>query len=454
MASAMETVGSSPSDDGTPPSSSNPEQEPKVREWSRFELDTVCALICKNEHHGTSKEKIKKRPSPGDENGERSDNQARDWILRFATKLNEALHGTHNYKHDIPLTDVRELMDFLEMNHKAVMMYIRRQSTPFRITRSKKYAFQRLCIGFNNTFYRWVLMRRERRRNPSLDDTEKRRSSFNQGEYSLSSQNQDNCVLSAARIQKNVQLRSREFPSINITSSSDQDPKVDLTAEDRWMDPMKPNSLLPRRSQHGTIGRPPPPPPHTWSTPSHYNSMGIPPFQASDGYESINPGGHTHPARRAYLDPNVTPTTTPLPPASPVIFNHAGLRQTIHPTGPRPETPLPAYQHHSELQQGSQLADQQTGTLGQLTSPAYTNPYDIPMHSGRQYPRPQQENGDRGDTNALETPASPVSPAYMPGPMSPAMIGAYSGTSVYGNGYGNDYGDDLYGGYGENSLDY
>ncbi|KAI1302569.1 hypothetical protein F5Y03DRAFT_407756 [Xylaria venustula] len=453
MASARETMGSSPSNEGPPPSSSNPEQEPRVREWSRFELDTVCALICKNEHHGTSKEKIRKRPCTGNANGEQSDNYAEDWILRFATKLNEALHGTHNYKHDIPLTDVRELMDFIEMKNKAVMMYIRRQSTPFRITRSKKYAFQRLCgADFNNTFYKWVLTRRERRRNPSLDDTEKRRSPFSQSEKSLSGLNQDNYVLGVTYTQKNAQ------PFANIDRGWICNSIYARRGEGQWMDPML-NSGLPRRNQPRMIGRPPPPPPPTWGTSSHYNSMGIPPFKASDGYNGMNPEAYTHPARRAYINSNVTPAATPLLPASPAIFDHASLRQTIHPTGPRPETPLQAYQYHSEPQQGAQPVGEQTGTLGQLTSPAYTSPYDITMHRGHQYPGQQQENGDSGDIDTLETPASPVSPAYVPGPMFPAMIGAYSGgqtpfTSVYGKGYGNDYGDDLYGGFGENSLDY
>lgn len=180
MVSSSETTGSHPltEDQSSPPF--NLDQEPKVREWSLYELDTVCSLLCKYEHIANSKEKKKKRNSyAGERNGKQLEDHAGDSVLLFATKLNEALHGTHDYKHDIPLADVKELMDFIETKNEAAIKYIQRQATPFRVTRAKKFAFQRLYHTFNRTFFKWTFMHRERRRNPALGaEEEKTRSDW------------------------------------------------------------------------------------------------------------------------------------------------------------------------------------------------------------------------------------------------------------------------------------
>ncbi|KAJ8126054.1 hypothetical protein O1611_g7585 [Lasiodiplodia mahajangana] len=169
MASSSGTVGSSPSSGDSPPTSLDSEQRPPapIREWTQFELDTVCALICKHEEL-TFKADLKTRSRRGKKGGGGSD----DWALQFATNLNEALHGIHGYKYDIPVDDVRELMDFIETKNASVMAYIKRQMAPFRITRSTKYAFQRLCYDFNFAFYDWTVIRRERRQNPNMSDAE------------------------------------------------------------------------------------------------------------------------------------------------------------------------------------------------------------------------------------------------------------------------------------------
>lgn len=161
MENSSDTIGSFPSWEESPPSALSADRGPKIREWSQFELDTVCALICKHEHRQIPK----KRSCRGGTDGKNSNE---DWALLFATKLNEALHGPGEYQHDIPVADVCELMDFIETKHQLFMAYISRQSTPFRITRSKKYAFQRLCNDFNNALYKWAIKRQERHQNTSI----------------------------------------------------------------------------------------------------------------------------------------------------------------------------------------------------------------------------------------------------------------------------------------------
>ncbi|KAI3338953.1 hypothetical protein F4824DRAFT_488260 [Ustulina deusta] len=479
MPSSLEAMESSPSGESISQLPSNSEQELKVREWSQFELDTVCALICKYEHYGTSKKKAKRRSRTRDTDGEHQENYARDWALRFATKLNEALHGMRNYKHDIPVADVRELMDFIETKNKTVMAYIKRQSIPFRVTRSKKYAFQRLCNNFNNNFYKWTLVRREQRRNPNVDTEEEQISRLSWVDYYVSSRNKENHLLGAARIQRNAQLlaktesgwisnsayarRSREVTGINTTSGSGQD--LNAHSPRQSMLPAKPGRRFRHQNPRRIMSRPPPPPPPpppSSGLPAQYKQVGIQPFKKYDmaSYGGMEAETHTRPTRRAchdYLD-LTPPSPTPLPPTSPSYLGHADLRQTIHPTGPRPETPLPTYQDHSGLQQSIHMMGQQPGTLGSLTSLAHASPYGTPIHKGYQHPEPRQEKGNFDHRRVAEAPASPLSPMYTSGTMSTGMARANAEAQapiepLYEDGYGNE----LYptgGGYSEYSVNY
>ncbi|KAI1752301.1 hypothetical protein F4782DRAFT_546965 [Xylaria castorea] len=430
---------SSPSFEETPPSSLGSEPgpnvpSPKVREWSQFELDTVCALICQHEH----RQIFKRRYRRGDMNGEHSDE---DWALGFATRLNEALHGADEYQHDIPVADVCELMDFIETKNQNFMAYISRQSTPFRITRSKRYAFQRLCSHFNDAFYNWTITRRERRRNTNIgtDEEISRLDSF--GRH-LSSPNQDPYLLGAARIQKILDVgldpniergwisksvyaqRNREGPNIN--SSLGSAPKINLPQ--RSILPPKYTRRVYRHSnQPGVIPLPPPPPP--LPQPTQYEQMNVHQSNSYDipSYEGIEVDMHNHLTSPTYYGhPNPTFSASPYPPTSPAYFGHAELRQSIHPTGPRPETPMvmasPAYQYHFEVQQDIYPMNQQTGAPGSLTSPVQDS-LSHPTFMGYQYPEPAQENGSFDYGRVLETPASPSSPMYIPDAAPAEMMG-------------------------------
>ncbi|KAI1429289.1 hypothetical protein F5Y12DRAFT_797559 [Xylaria sp. FL1777] len=476
MATSSETIESSLSREGNSQLPFNSKQEPKIREWSQFELDTICALICKHEHCETFKEKLAKRPHTGDTNGEHPDNDARDRTLRLATKLNEALHGIHNYKHDIPISDVRELMDFIETKNEAVMTYITRQSIPFRVTRSKKYVFQRLCNNFNHAFYKWILIRRERLRNPNIN-TEEEISLLNWVEYYLSSQGKDNYPLGVARIQKNAQLfadsengwisnsvyarRSREAPCIDTVSSSSQEPRIRLPQ--RPIPSVEPSRRFHYRKRRRAISRfpPPPPPLPTWGLSAQYKHTDIHAFRAyeKESYEGMETETHVHPACHAYYDYlNSTPASTPLTPASPAYFGNAGLRQTIHPTGPRPETPLLAYQHHSEVQPSVNSTGLQPGSPGPLALPTHENSYNAAISKSYQYPEPPQENGNFDYSSVIDTPTSPSSPMHMSSMMSAGMVGADAGVQTpFKSVYENSYGGDLYhvsSGCSEYSLNY
>lgn len=171
---------SSPESNGHPQSQhrdtaeqADSEEEPKVREWSRFELQTACALICRYGLHGTDKPNPKKRARRGIIIEEDSDDLINDRVLRFATRMNKALYGRYGSKHDILIDDIHRLMEFLEApRNKNVMAYLKRQPVPFIITRLKTYVFKRLCVDFNRAFYDWNIKRPERLRNedPWIDE--------------------------------------------------------------------------------------------------------------------------------------------------------------------------------------------------------------------------------------------------------------------------------------------
>ncbi len=64
-----------------------------MRRWTNFELDTVLALVCKGDHL--------------------------QGHMILATKLNEALNGTHgNFHRDIPVAEVKKLLAYLETEKK------------------------------------------------------------------------------------------------------------------------------------------------------------------------------------------------------------------------------------------------------------------------------------------------------------------------------------------------
>ncbi|KAI0195351.1 hypothetical protein EV127DRAFT_404891 [Xylaria flabelliformis] len=431
MENPSDTMGSSPSFEESPPPSVSSEPGPKIREWSQFELDTVCALICKHEHRQISK----RRHRCGNMNGERSD---QDWALGFATELNEAIHGADQYQRDIPVTDVRELMDFIETKNQKFMAYISRQSTPFRITRSKKYAFQRLCTDFNNAFYKWTIKRRERRRNANID-TEI--SQLNSLDRRLSSPDRDSYILGTTRIQKilNAELdpnTERGWISNSVYAQRNREgPNIDSTARFARNVDVSQRYILPAKSTHrvrhplnqrGVIPLPPPPPPsphpirHEQVDVQQSNSYDIP------RYEGRGADTHSHPTSPVYYGhPNPTFPASPYPPTSPAYFAHTELRQSIHPTGPRPQTPMvmvsPAYQHHSDLRQDVYPMEQQVDASGSLTSPVYDNL--SPAFMGYQYPNSAQDNGDFDYSRVLETPASPSSPVYIPNATPAEMMG-------------------------------
>ncbi|KAI1330477.1 hypothetical protein F5Y16DRAFT_18647 [Xylariaceae sp. FL0255] len=189
IASAMAAAGSNPAQplNSSPPSKGSQKSKsaslsplsspPESRKWSRFELDAICALICKHEHIPGPFKAAQPKPKDKDQtkNGGRTihnrwpegkwpaadaydldaDGYYRDWALRFTQKLNEALNPNTNNDYegiekDIPASDVRDVMDFIETENPNIMAYIRRQPPPFRITRAKRLVFQRMYGGFND----------------------------------------------------------------------------------------------------------------------------------------------------------------------------------------------------------------------------------------------------------------------------------------------------------------
>ncbi|KAI1281305.1 hypothetical protein F5Y07DRAFT_412369 [Xylaria sp. FL0933] len=420
MASSSETAGASPSGEATPSSTLSREQGPRVREWSQFELSTVCALMCKFEHEGISKGKTNKRPYAEEANARYLENRARD----FATTLNEALHGSHNYKNDIRVSDVRDLLDFIEIENKDVMAYIKRQPVPFRVTRAKKYAFQRLCNNFNDAFYRWVVVRRARHHNLK-SIAEQALSRIQEVEHSLSVADKvPKLPLETAPIQKNTQLaESTERGWISNSVYARRSP-VSHPANTASAPAQSTEAYLPRgyilpaaslrrahhQNRHRAMSRPPPPPSYL-SAPS---SLSYGDIQSPYSHIGMEAEGYAHPSRHAYFDWDPSPTSTPLPPVSPAFSGHDNLRQSIHPMGPKSETPLPLYQAQSELEQIMQTMGQRSNALGQLTSPAHTNPYDIAINQSYQNPTLSQENGASDDTGDFGPRTAPSSPSYMP----------------------------------------
>ncbi|KAI0879598.1 hypothetical protein GGS24DRAFT_495612 [Hypoxylon argillaceum] len=436
MASSSETMGSSPSWEDSPPSSVDSKQRGKVRDWTQFELATVCALICQHEHRVPHKDRLKTRFRRRRTGGNGTD-YARDWVLRFATMLNEAVHGVHGYKNNIPVDDVRELMDFIETKNKAVVAYIERQSAPFRVTRSKKYAFQRLCNNFNDAFYKWTITRRKRLRDPN------RRSSW--VNHDLPGETNYNNLSAASRAQINAEsfanaergnisdsvYAQRSGEAVNTTTSAPE------ARSSRYpVLPVKPVAPPYRQNYYRSTTLPPPPPPPPTT---HYEQMIHQPY-TSYGMERHE---MTETQRVYHGRPGSTPSSTWYhPPASPAFFGHDNLRQSIHPMGPTPNTPMatasPAYQYNSELYQSGQ----QPVTPGSLAPPMNNDPY-TPFYEHYNYPEPPQNGSKYSYNGVTETPISPCSPMHMSGVASTEMMGAQAGApepveDAYGTHYTND----------------
>ncbi|KAI1131640.1 hypothetical protein F5Y10DRAFT_262018 [Nemania abortiva] len=417
MASSSETLEPSPSYEDSPPTSLGSEQrpDPNIREWTQFELDTVCALICKHEHQATWKEKLQMRARRRKMGSDDPDGCAKDWAVLFARKLNEVLYGIYGHKRDIPADDIRELMDFIETKNASVMKYIKRQSAPFRITRSKRYAFQRLCHDFNDEFYRWTIIRRERLRNPDVSDAEISR--LHDWVDDFLDQKKGTYLLEAAPIQekeKNTESSAasgrgwntnsgygrRNQEALNtFTSASKAQSSRNRT---RRAKPALPSHRQNKRRTAALLPPPPPPPPF------QYGEMSGQPFDlyntARYGVPGPEPSHYGHPTSSPWY----------FPPASPAFFGHEDLRQSIHPMGPMPDTPMtvasPAYQYYPEPHQGAYEMDQQ---------PNYSVFSALPMNIGSyapgfQYPEPPQ-NSEVDYSTFLDTPMSPLSPMYMPG---------------------------------------
>ncbi|KAF2965309.1 hypothetical protein GQX73_g8247 [Xylaria multiplex] len=437
MTELLETMESPQSNESTPSSSLNSEQGPEIREWSQFELDTVCSLICKHVHLGTKKLKRKSRG-----HGTTDNEDSGDRVLRLATKLNKALYG-RRYKHDIALTDVRELMDFIETKNPTVMAYIERQSAPFRITRSKKYAFQRCVYDFNNTFQKWTTMRRERRSH-SISSVDEEVSRVGRVDHYLSSQNQDNYLLGAARIQQNPELfanTERSWASNFIYAQRNREGLYTNTACSSNMDSNAYSLQQPMLSANPSF--------RLYRPPIQFEQIEIQPPNAYDTtvYRDTEVEGYIHPTRRAYVDPTIS--TTPYSPSSPDYHEYTNLRQTIHPTGPM-EKALPAYHYQYKLHHTM------GGALGPLASLEDADPNGL-TPGGYHYPEPPQGNGSFDYSGMIEAPASPSSPMYMPETTSTMMMDTDTGAQgPIESVYGYDAGDDFYsisGIYSEYSLE-
>ncbi|KAK8055847.1 hypothetical protein PG993_001074 [Apiospora rasikravindrae] len=104
------------------------------RYWNPYELQAVCALVCKGAH-------LK-------------------GLLSFATKLNQTLNGSGSYADDIDIEDIEELLEKIEKNKKAALAFIERQGTS-RITRTQRRVFER-NLGFDGTMVEWEGGRKEK----------------------------------------------------------------------------------------------------------------------------------------------------------------------------------------------------------------------------------------------------------------------------------------------------
>ncbi|KAK7924138.1 hypothetical protein PG985_006192 [Apiospora marii] len=103
------------------------------RYWNPYEMQVVCALVCKGAHLKGS--------------------------LSFATKLNTILNGSGSYKDDIDIEDIEELLGRIETEKKGALAFIERQGHS-RITRTQRRVFER-NLGFDGTLAEWQEGRKE-----------------------------------------------------------------------------------------------------------------------------------------------------------------------------------------------------------------------------------------------------------------------------------------------------
>ncbi|KAI0434127.1 hypothetical protein F5Y09DRAFT_349728 [Xylaria sp. FL1042] len=422
---SSETMGRSPLRECDLGSLFDPEREPKVRKWSQFELNTVCSLICRFEHEETSKEKTKKQPHTGDTSSELLDTGARN----FATKLNTALHGTRTHMYNISVSDARELLDFVEIEHKPFMELIKRQPAPFRITRTKRSAFQRVCLNFNDAFYKWTMIRRvERRVATSIAEQPLARDDLVEYYESVAFEVHNYRL---GPVQKSAQLskctrrgwmsnsvyaqRGRDLPDVNTASVSGQTHRAHspqrsiLSAmSDQRLRHQNRRRIIRQRALalfH---------PDHQVSPLNHEN------IQYSNTRTNTETEGGIHPNSLAFNN-GPSPTSTPeLPPTS-SCSSHDSLRQGVLPMVPSPRTPLSATR--SPLERDTDLAAWGSDVLGQLALPVFSSPVKSPISQGYHSPNLSQESGNPGDTSVVETRDTPLSPLYMTNSMSTGMTG-------------------------------
>ncbi|KAI0194175.1 hypothetical protein F4808DRAFT_464587 [Astrocystis sublimbata] len=441
-------MASPPSFMETPPSSVPSEQGPKVqthkiRKWSQFELETVCALICKHEHLRITSKGRSRRASMG------SNNSDEDRVTRFASKLNRALRDGKGHRSDIPLIDVCELMDFIETKHRGFVGYISRQPPPFIITRSKKFAFQRiLCSNVNMAFRKWTIMRRHRRQTRTIVTDEEITHIFDR--Y-LARTTRECHLPSAAHVQEAPDVDQFESaPQSGWTSNpvypqGNPDGQTLNTANDNTIansntlassgSYLMPSAVLNQqiyRYQNRAFIPPPPPPPPAVCPPRYEQAYIQQPeiYNIVASNNEVSTGIHSHPKSPVYygyddFDPAVSASPFPdYAPTSPAYVDKDELRQSIHPTGPRPETP--AYQGLSDLPQSHFPLEPIPGSL---SAPAE----DLAMLShptfmDNQYPGATYDGSSCGYSDLLQasTPAEAVAEPVEMGQDLSSHFGGFS----------------------------
>lgn len=80
------------------------------RHWNPYEMQAICALVCKGAHLKGS--------------------------MSFATKLNKTLNGNGSYKDDIDIEDVEELLEHIETKKKAALAFVSCFPPPFVMAQS------------------------------------------------------------------------------------------------------------------------------------------------------------------------------------------------------------------------------------------------------------------------------------------------------------------------------
>jgi len=107
----------------------------RERRWTKFEVDTLLALICKGAHKKES--------------------------LSLASELNTALNGSgRGFGNDIPVEDVEAMMDRIRAEKKGALAFIERQPVSV-ITRKQREVFHR-NFDYLGTKEEWEAGRKSR----------------------------------------------------------------------------------------------------------------------------------------------------------------------------------------------------------------------------------------------------------------------------------------------------